>query len=167
VSKEKNLEILAGVFKRLSQQHPGIQLVIVGDGPYLEEMQQDLAGTPCTFTGYIQGKDLAAVYASCDLFLFPSSTDTFGNVLLEPQSSGAPVIVTNSGGIQENVISEKTGLVIPGDCEESLLQAIKRLLSDPEQLRVMGQAARHYMEGRSFDSAFLAKWQLFEENAVG
>jgi glycosyltransferase involved in cell wall biosynthesis len=165
VSKEKNLEILASVFKSLIRVRPGVQLVIVGDGPYLEEMQQEMAGTPCTFTGYLHGEDLAAAYASCDLFLFPSTTDTFGNVVLEAQASGLPVVVTDSGGPQENLLPGKTGLVIPGGRADSLLAAIQNLVAHPEQLQEMGQAARHYMEERSFDSAFQATWRLFEEHA--
>jgi glycosyltransferase involved in cell wall biosynthesis len=165
VSKEKNLEILVGVFQQLIQAHAAIHLVIVGDGPYLEEMQQELAGTPCTFTGYLHGEDLAAVYASCDLFLFPSTTDTFGNVVLEAQASGLPVIVTDAGGPQENLLPGKTGLIIQGNNEESLLGAIHSLLAHPERLKEMGLSARQYMEERSLDAAFQATWRLFEEHA--
>jgi glycosyltransferase involved in cell wall biosynthesis len=165
VSKEKNLEILARVFKNLVRNHAGVHLVVVGDGPYLEEMQQELAGTPCTFTGYLQGEELAAAYASCDLFVFPSTTDTFGNVVLEAQASGLPVIVTDSGGPRENLIPGETGLVIQGDSEETLFGAIQRLLDHPERLKEMGLTARRNMEERSFDNAFQATWRLFEENA--
>jgi glycosyltransferase involved in cell wall biosynthesis len=167
VSKEKNLEILVRVFKKIIQNHAGIHLVVVGDGPYLEEMQQELSGTPCTFTGYLQGEALAAVYASCDLFLFPSSTDTFGNVVLEAQASGLPVIVTDAGGPQENLLPGKTGLVIRRDCAASLLAAIQNLLAQPAELKVMGLTARRYMEERSFGAAFQANWRLFEEQALG
>jgi glycosyltransferase involved in cell wall biosynthesis len=165
ISREKNLEILTRVFKRLAQDYSDIHLVVVGDGHYLEEMREELAGTPCTFTGYLHGEELAAAYASCDLFLFPSTTDTFGNVVLEAQASGLPVIVTDAGGPQENLISGETGLIVPGDDEESLLEAIRNLLARPEQLQVMGSMARRYMEERSFDSAFQATWRLFEEHA--
>ena len=165
VSREKNLEILARVFKRLVLDHPDIHLVVVGDGHYLEEMRQELAGTPCTFTGYLQGEELAAAYASCNLFLFPSTTDTFGNVVLEAQASGLPVIVTDAGGPQENLIPGETGLVVSGDNEESLLEAVRGLLAQPGKLRDMGSMARRYMEERSFDCAFQATWRLFEEHA--
>jgi glycosyltransferase involved in cell wall biosynthesis len=167
VSREKNLEILVKVFKKLIQNQAAVHLVVVGDGHYLEEMQQDLAGTPCTFTGYLHGEDLAAVYASCDLFIFPSTTDTFGNVVLEAQASGLPVIVTDAGGPQENVLDGKTGLIVRGDSEQSLLKAIKGLLAHPERLKEMGLTARRYMEERPFDAAFHSTWRLFEEHAHG
>jgi glycosyltransferase involved in cell wall biosynthesis len=166
VSKEKNLQLLGRVFKSLLATNPKTHLVIVGDGPYLEEMRREMAGTPCLFTGYLEGEDLAAVYASCDLFLFPSTTDTFGNVVLEAQASGLPVIVTDSGGPQENVRPGETGLIVPGNDEASFLKAINHLLADPGRIKEMGQAARQCMQGRSFDHAFNAAWQMYLEEAA-
>jgi glycosyltransferase involved in cell wall biosynthesis len=165
VSKEKNLQLLGRVFKSLLRTHPQAHLVIVGDGPYLEEMRQEMAGAPCLFTGYLEGEDLAAVFASCDLFLFPSTTDTFGNVVLEAQASGLPVIVTDSGGPQENVLPGETGLVVPADDEGGFLHAINSLLAEPRRLKEMGQAARQYMQGRSFDHAFHTAWQMYQTEA--
>jgi len=165
VSKEKNLQLLSRVFKSLLATYPKTHLVIVGDGPYLEEMQREMSGAPCLFTGYLEGEDLAAVYASCDLFLFPSTTDTFGNVVLEAQASGLPVIVTDSGGPQENVLPGESGLVVPGNDEESFLQAINHLLAEPRRLKEMGQAARLGMQSRSFDHAFNAAWQMYVKEA--
>ena len=124
ISKEKDLNVLAQAFRRLTQTHADVELILVGDGPYLNELKELLAGTPSIFTGYREGEQLAAIYASCDLFAFPSATDTFGNVVLEAQASGLPVIVTDSGGPQENMIPHKTGrgiLVQVGDTE-ALLQ---------------------------------------------
>lgn len=163
VSKEKNLEMLGRVFRVISRNCESLHLVVVGDGPYLKEMQQELAGSPVTFTGYLEGEDLAAIYASCDLFVFPSTTDTFGNVVLEAQASGIPVIVSHTGGPKENIIPDKTGLIIPGDNEEGLARAIVDLASHPERLQLMGQAARAYVESRSFEDAFKATWEMYKE----
>lgn len=98
ISKEKDLHVLARAFRNLTQTHLDVELILVGDGPYLQELKELLAGTPSIFTGYREGEELATIYASCDLFAFPSATDTFGNVVLEAQASGLPVIVTDSGG---------------------------------------------------------------------
>lgn len=160
VSKEKNLPLLARTFKNLCRQRPDLNLIVVGEGPYYEEMQQELRGAPAVFTGYLTGDDLAAVYASCDLFLFPSTTDTFGNVVLEAQASGIPVIVSDVGGPRENVISGETGLVVPAT-EESLSRAVLELAADPLRLREMGRAARRYVESRAFSDAFLATWEMY------
>jgi len=165
ISKEKNLPLLAKVFKTLLSSHPELKLIVVGDGPYLTEMRRVLAGPACVFTGYLAGEELAQVYASCDLFVFPSTTDTFGNVVLEAQASGLPVVVTDSGGPQENVINGETGVIVPGDDEEGLCNAINLLLADPDRLRKMGRAARNHVEQRSFEAAFQASWKMYEERA--
>lgn len=163
VSKEKNLHLLAEAFKTLSKNHKNIQLIIVGEGPYLAEMKQTMSGFPCLFTGYLQGEDLAGAYASSDIFVFPSTTDTFGNVILEAQASGTPVIVTDQGGPCENMLPGKTGLRVPGDCEKSLRKALKRMINNPGLVRNMGKAARAYMENRSFEAAFIKAWHLYKE----
>ena len=165
ISREKNLPLLATVFKTLLHSHPELKLIVVGDGPYLTEMRQVMAGPSCAFTGYLAGEELAEVYASCDLFVFPSTTDTFGNVVLEAQASGLPVVVTDSGGPQENVINGETGVIVPGDDEEGLCNAINLLLADPDRLRKMGRAARNHVKQRSFEAAFQASWKMYEERA--
>ncbi len=164
VSKEKNLQILVNVFKLLARSKGNVEFVIVGDGPYRKEMEQALSGTPSVFMGYMEGEALAEAYASCDLFVFPSTTDTFGNVVLEAQASGLPVIVTDLGGPRENVVHGKTGLIVEGNSEKSLLDGIQALVSDPRRLKEMGKAARGYAESRSFDIAFNEAWDLYTES---
>ena len=162
ISKEKNLQLLAQAFMAISAVRPQVHLVVVGEGPYLEEMREVLAGYPCTFTGYLEGEDLAAVYAACDIFVFPSTTDTFGNVVLEAQASGLPVIVSSSGGPRENMIPGETGLVVQADDAAELVQATLTLIDEPARRRQMGRAARTYIENRSFSQAFHATWKLYE-----
>ena len=167
VSKEKNLQMLVRAFTTINESRPDVQMVVVGDGPYLEEMQQALGDKPCIFTGYLEGEDLAAVYACSDLFLFPSTTDTFGNVVLEAQASGLPVIVTNAGGPQENMLPGKTGLVVKADDETEFVQATLSLIDDPVTRRRMSQEARSYIENRSFATAFNATWQIYQKVSNG
>jgi glycosyltransferase involved in cell wall biosynthesis len=162
ISKEKDLHVLAQAFRSLTQTHPDVELMLVGDGPYLKELQELLAGTPSIFTGYRDGEELATIYASCDLFAFPSATDTFGNVVLEAQASGLPVIVSDSGGPQENMIPHKTGHVVQVGDSAALLQTLKFLLADRERLKEMGKAARISMENRSYERAFEATWQIYQ-----
>ena len=159
VSKEKNLPLLVDVFKSLTEIMENFSLIVVGEGPYLKTMQEELKGAPCYFTGYLTGKPLETLYASCDLFVFPSSTDTFGNVVLEAQASGLPVVVTDSGGPQENILPGKTGLVVPVNDGQALLKATYSLLNNPVNLKKMGKDARRYMEGRSFEEAFDKTWR--------
>jgi len=164
VSKEKNLDQLVKAIQQLAPDHPDLHLVVVGDGPYLKEMQTQTRGLPCTFTGYLEAEDLAMAYASADIFVFPSTTDTFGNVILEAQASGLPVIVTDQGGPCENMLPGQTGWVVPGNDWRALVNGIETLISAPEQMRQMAQAARQYARGRSFDQAFDHHWQLYEQD---
>ncbi len=131
VSKEKNLDLLVSAFKSLVEPGNHVYLVVVGDGPYRKTMQAALEGTPSFFLGYRQGEDLASIYASCDAFVFPSVTDTFGNVVLEAQASGLPVVVTDRGGPRENVLHEQTGIIVEGNSMTSLRDGMLRLISDP------------------------------------
>ncbi|MFZ5802638.1 MAG: glycosyltransferase [Candidatus Omnitrophota bacterium] len=163
ISREKNLPVLEEAFKRLSIVEPKVQLIVTGEGPYLEEMRSSLRGFPCLFTGKLKEKDLVSVYASSDLFIFPSTTDTFGNVVLEAQACGLPVIVTDAGGPQENILADKTGVIIPGMNVPALLQTMKKMISDPAKLRGMGQTARAYAENRSFERSFAGFWEMHQD----
>ena len=161
VSREKNLSVLAEAYRELCRRHENLQLVIVGDGPYKDEMLLELEGYPVTFSGTLEGRDLSMAYASADIFVFPSSTDTFGNVVLEAQASGLPVVVTDSGGPRENMEHGVTGLVVPGEDARALRDAVSSLLKDSKRRLDMGIAARRYMEGRSFESAFKRHFQMY------
>lgn len=165
VSLEKNLDVLTDAFATISPIRPEVHLVVVGDGPYREVMERRLSGMAVTFTGYLDGDDLAQAYASADIFVFPSATDTFGNVVLEAQASGLPVVVTDSGGPRENLIPDKTGLIVEAGNADALSRAILRLTDHPELLGYMKTSARDYTEKRSFDAEFLKTWDLYEERA--
>jgi glycosyltransferase involved in cell wall biosynthesis len=164
VSKEKNIHLLGRAFESLARKRSDLRLIIVGDGPYLRTMKQAMQGLPCYFTGYVRGNRLSEIYAGSDLFLFPSTTDTFGNVVLEAQASGLPVIVTDKGGPCENMIDGQTGLVIPADDSQALYEAIKSLIDHPDRRQRMGNAARRYMEQRSFEAAFLQTWEMYHQD---
>lgn len=146
VSKEKNLDLLADAFMELCDGRSPLQLVIVGDGPYNKELQNKLRGYPAIFTGFLEGDTLAAAYASSDVFVFPSTTDTFGNVVLEAQASGLPVIVTDQGGPRELMRDGFTGLVVMADCRQSLRDAMSSLLRNPALLAEMSTNARIFTE---------------------
>jgi glycosyltransferase involved in cell wall biosynthesis len=161
VSKEKDMPVLVEAFEKLCREFKDLHLMVVGDGPYYEEMKRETKSLPVTMAGYLEGQDLSEAYASADVFVFPSTTDTFGNVILESQASGLPVVVTDIGGPRENMIPGKTGLVAKGGDAESLAQAVRTLIQTPEKLADMGKAAREYMDSRSFENAFLEHWKLY------
>ena len=160
VSKEKNLDILIHTFGKLCGERSGLHLIVVGDGPYLKNMKRAMKGLPVTFAGYLKGEELAQAYASSDIFIFPSTTDTFGNVVLEAQASGVPVIVTDQGGPAENLIPGETGFIVPAEDKEGFVNAAMKLIDNPMLLDTMKQNARKYTEGRSFESAYLKQWDM-------
>ncbi|MBC16171.1 MAG: glycosyl transferase [Desulfovibrio sp.] len=166
VSREKGLDTLTDAFIKATKIRDSLQLVIVGEGPYLKEMQQRLKGLPVTFTGALKGESLAQAYASADLFVFPSATDTFGNVVLEAQASGLPVIVTDKGGPCENIIPNETGLIFPADDTDALLRAIVHMIDTPERIEYMGKRARSHVKTRTFDATFLKTWEIFGSNVA-
>lgn len=164
ISKEKNMQLLEEVIRITTAAIPTLNAILVGDGPYRQEMQANLQGHNCTFTGLLQGEDLAQAYASSDLFVFPSTTDTFGKVVLEAQASGLPVIVTDQGGPQENMVHGETGIVAPGDDPQAFAQAVIELFTNPDLLRRMGKNACEAMTHRSLEQCFEQTWQLYATN---
>ena len=144
VSREKSLELLAETFSELIDSGFDASLVIVGDGPYRQEMEARLKGYPAFFTGYLAGEELQDGYASADLFVFPSATDTFGNVILEAQSSGLPVIVSDAGGPKELMVDGETGMVFSAGSGADLAAAIRHFLNNRAILAEMGHNARRF-----------------------
>ncbi|EPR41948.1 glycosyl transferase group 1 [Desulfovibrio sp. X2] len=161
ISREKNLHLLAEAYDALRREIDGLHLVVTGDGPYRAEMEERLAGTGAVFTGVLDGEDLAACFASADVFVFPSATDTFGNVILEAQASGLPVIVSDCGGPHENMVPDSTGLVTRANDLADLTRAVKSLAADPARCTAMGAAARRYTESRTFRHAFDETWNFY------
>lgn len=162
ISKEKNLDALAEAWLKLHAEIPSATLALVGDGPYLAELRRRLTNAGVIFTGFLSGEALARAYASADAFVFPSTTDTFGNVVLEAQASGLPTIVTDVGGPRELVRDGETGLVVPGQDAIALLAAMRRLASDSSLRQRMGDAARKSMGRRTWERAFEDFWVLPE-----
>jgi glycosyltransferase involved in cell wall biosynthesis len=160
LSREKNLETLATAFKRLLPTRPDISLTLVGEGPFRAELERLLAETPVTFAGTLKGEALARAYASVDVFVFPSKTDTFGRVVLEAQACGLPVIVSDQGGPKDAMRDGVTGIVVSALDEERLAAAIDALTDDPARMAAFSAAARAYAGERTHASSFQAFWHL-------
>ncbi len=161
VSKEKNLDVLVAALRRMQQRGAKVRPLIVGNGPYMAEMQRLLEDG--IFTGYLGGEELARAYASADMFVFPSTTDTFGNVILEAQASGIPVIVSDVGGPRDLVAHGVEGMVTRGLDADDLATAISRLADDAPLRRKMGAAGRIRVEGRDWAEAFEQFWSASPE----
>src|SRR5437660_445053 len=141
VSREKDLDLLAEAYRRLRDEGLSIQLCVVGHGPYSKEFSESLP--EALFTGYLTGKELAVAYASADIFVFPSTTDTFGNVIIEAQASGVPVIVSDSGGPKELVEDNENGLITKSHDVEDFVRDVRTLIADPALRERTGNRDRH------------------------
>src|SRR6201993_957019 len=160
ISREKDLDLLADAYRRLRKEGLPIQLFVVGHGPYSEALAKSLP--EAFFTGYLRGTELATAYASADIFVFPSTTDTFGNVILEAQASGLPVVVSDSGGPKELVVDKANGLITRSHDVEDLTRAVRALVSDPALRERMANSARDSVTDRSWPRAFGKFWATTE-----
>ena len=149
VSREKDLDWLASGYRALRERRDDVHLVIVGDGPYRKELELALDGA-ATFTGFLQGQELARTIASCDLFLFPSTTDTLGRAVMEAQACGLPAIVRDAGGASECLISGESGIVVPVGDDDGYWSAVETLIDDTRRRRRMSQAARDFAVQRTW-----------------
>ncbi len=133
LSAEKGLDLLADAYLEARERDRRLHLVLVGRGPEEELLRARLDGK-ATFLGWLEGDELASAYASADLFVFPSSTDTFGQVILEAQASGLPVLAVRAGGPAELIEDGRTGCLVPADTYE-LATAIRGIARRQALLR--------------------------------
>lgn len=154
VSKEKNMPMLVRIFAALAKRRSDTALIIAGYGPYLEAFKEQTTGLPIHYLGYLSDAELARLYGASDLYLFPSLTDTLGQVVLESQACGTPVLVSDVGGPREVVADGQTGRVLPGGDVEAWVDAIDELLDNPDGLAAMSAAAVQNAGRYSPDLAF-------------
>ena len=107
------------------------------------------------------------VDAGADLFLFPSRTDTAGNVILEAQASGLPVVVSEAGGPRENMVDGVTGVVCPGDDPRRWAFAVGDLLREHASRQIMGRAARHYATSRRWETSLTPVYDAYRQAIRG
>jgi phosphatidylinositol alpha 1,6-mannosyltransferase len=160
LTTEKNIRFLAELEKSLLQTGANnFRFMIVGQGaeePWLKSQMQH-----ADFPGVLHGEALARAYASMDVFVFPSRTDTYGNVVLEALASGVPAAVTDAGGPRFIVRHDETGFVAK-DADE-FVRSVQTLIAHPEQLREMRAAARKYALTASWDSVFESVYARYDQ----
>ncbi len=168
LSVEKNVSLLPRIEQRLFDRGiTGVQFLIVGHGSEEEELRAQLRSVE--FAGVLRGEDLARAYADMDLLVFPSHTDTFGNVVLEALSSGVPAIVTPHGGPRHIVQHGGTGFIAPSNDDplvpedEAFAEAIATLIRNPELRLRMASAARAHALGCSWDAVFEKVYRGYQE----
>ena len=157
VSKEKDLDVIVSAWKKIAKEaRASVTLAIVGDGPFLKELRLLLPDG--VFTGYLAGLDLAKAFASSDVFLFPSTTDTYGNVIAESLASGVPCIVSDQGGPKDLIEHGKTGFITRALDAEDFTRALMQLVNDPALRQAMSQEAHRTVQGRDWAEAGRMFW---------
>jgi glycosyltransferase involved in cell wall biosynthesis len=159
VSREKNLDTLLKSFLTQEDVRKRASLAIVGDGPYLEELRKTYKNQEIVFTGFLRGRSLAQAYASADVFVFPSTTDTYGNAVLEAQSSGLPAIVADEGGPKEIIAPGESGFALRGHDVTAWKETLHRMVFDDSLRRQMSTRARERAASRDWETAFREFWQ--------
>jgi len=164
VSKEKGLERLPEIQSLLHRHGLEHRLVIVGDGPYRRELQARLPDA--VFTGTLAPPDVAVALASADLFLFPSDTDSAGNVVLEAQACGLPVIVSDAGGPKEYVRPDVSAFVCRAGDLPAYSAAAAQILRSLPRRRAMGTAARAHAETVGWEAALAPLYSAYRQVAA-
>ncbi len=144
---EKNIGSLRTVLEAI----PDLRLAIVGDGPMRHELEKQFRNTPACFPGYLRGEALATAFASADLFVMPSETETLGLVLLEAMAAGCPVVACRAGGIPDAVEDGVTGFLYELG-ERDLVETVRRVLANPAErdsvrTRARAEVERHGWQG--------------------
>jgi phosphatidylinositol alpha 1,6-mannosyltransferase len=159
LSVEKNVALLARVQQELEARgHRSFRFLVVGHGAEDTWLRERLPRAE--FPGVLKGEALATAYANMDLFVFPSHTDTFGNVVLEALASGVPAIVTPDGGPRTIVREGETGSIVP---DEEFASAVAGILGDPATHAQMRTNAREYALAASWDSVFEGVYAAYEK----
>lgn len=167
LAPEKRVHLLMDAFGQIRESlRDRAALVLVGDGPAAPELRR--RGMPgVRFTGYLKGEALADAYAAGDIFVFPSDTETFGNVVTEAMASGLPVVAPSEGGVTETVEPGYTGILVPPRDAGALARATLSLLRDPAFRARLARGAREEAERRSWPAILDGLLEAYAEVLSG
>lgn len=151
LGNEKNLSVIKGMMEELPA---GTRMAFVGDGPQRAELEAHFKGMPVVFMGMLKGQDLSQAYASADIFVMPSETETLGFVVLEAMASGLAVVSVAAGGLTDIITQPgKTGHLYPSGDYAKAAQLIRQLIEDPEARQAMASAGRAEVEKFGWSAA--------------
>lgn len=150
MAAEKNLTVVANAFEVLQRKQPNAKMVWVGHGPEYKKMRQQFPDH--FFAGTKTGVDLAAHYASADMFIFPSLTETYGNVVTEAMASGLAVVAYDYAAAAAHIKHLKNGLIAPFDDVHAFMGNVQYLANNPDQIKTLGLAAHPALANQSWDA---------------
>jgi glycosyltransferase involved in cell wall biosynthesis len=140
LAPEKNLPLVVRAYQLMRELQPRLRLVLVGDGPERTRLARE--NPDVIFAGMRIGEDLAAHYASADVFLFPSVTETYGNVTVEAMASGLAVVAYDYAAAQQHIRHSQNGVLVPFDAADDYVQAAAALINDAPRIKTLGANAR-------------------------
>ena len=155
LTKEKGVDLLADAFLAARARDPRLELVLAGGGPEEDALRARLGGA-ATFLGWLEGDALARAYADADLFLFCSQTDTFGQVVLEAQASGLPVVAVDAGGPSELIASGRSGVLCPPRAERARRRGRRPRRLTPRSRRAWPRGGLAAVRERTWEASLAA-----------
>jgi glycosyltransferase involved in cell wall biosynthesis len=158
---EKDLKTLADAYRILNERRKDIKFVLAGDGPVKSELETLMP--EALFLGYLSGTELSTAFASSDIFIFPSTTETFGNVTLEAMASGLVPICVKEGGAYGVIEEGKTGLIANPRDPRNLAEKIEMLLDNTNLRKKMAEACLKYSKEQSWEKIFDKLFSSYEE----
>lgn len=159
LGEEKEVHMLRPIL----EAYPHVRAAIIGDGPIKEKLENYFEGTSTVFTGFLKGEELASAYASADIFIFPSQSETLGLVALESMAAGTPVIGARAGGITELLEDGKTGYLFKPGSIKDLREKAGLLLNDSEHLRTLSRQAYEEAQRWSWRQATDQLFEMYQE----
>jgi glycosyltransferase involved in cell wall biosynthesis len=146
---EKNFPLVLDAYRAMRAVNPHTRLILVGDGPMAEELKR--AGLGIVVAGRLVNGELSAHYASADIFLFPSTTETFGNVTMEAMASGLAVVAYDYAAARQHIVHGRSGLLAPVDDRIGFIEHAATLVRDLSRARRLGRLAREVAEPLGWD----------------